>query len=419
MVYADEQGRVFDDTRYLALVRTGDQLTPPSSDEWIPLPHGATLVGLPDSRALGSDPGTGEVKALRSSCQAVGALLPQGYTRLYLPSYFKAADKPPFPLFGYTAVGFADGRFYVAAHRTDEPDSWDPLQYTQERTAERVAELTAAFPANRLYDHLKHCALSYECVTARNTFFQRNEGALPVSSTCNAACVGCISEQDEASGFPSPQTRLTLRPTVDEMVGLMVEHLQKAGADGIISFGQGCEGEPATRGGEIAEAIVRVRQQIRTGFININTNAGLTHQIQRIVDAGLDLMRISTISALPGHYDAYYKPRGYTVASVEQSAAYATEHGVVVSLNYLVFPGVTDQWDELEAIAGLINRTGIRLVQVRNLNIDPDYYLSRIPRPKSPPIGMLRWMEELKARCPDLRLGSYTHVPEWFHTPVI
>lgn len=414
MVYADGDGRVYDHPTLHALGRTAAQVTELEASEWIPLPAGATLVGLPGSRALGEDPAIGAVKALPEGMQAVGALLPQGFTRLYLPAFYKSDALAPFPLFGYTAVGFAKGQFYVAAHQTDEPAPWDPLQYNAHDTATRVREMTVSHPANRLYAHLATCALTYECVTSRNTFHGRLEGALPASSTCNAGCVGCISEQDADSGFPSPQTRMQIRPTVEEMAEVMVEHLRHAGVSGIISFGQGCEGEPATRGAEIAQAIARTREQIQTGYININTNAGLTKQIERIVDAGLDLMRVSTISALADHYNAYYKPRGYTLDHVERSSAYASEHGVIVSLNYLVFPGVTDQEKELTAMVGFIRRTGVKLVQVRNLNIDPDYYLKRIPEVTQEPLGMLQWMQALQALCPGVRIGSYTHTPDWY-----
>jgi len=412
MVYADRKDRVYDHPTLRALGRTGADLTALTKEEWIPLPRGATLVALPGARALGEDAETGAVKALPESYQAVGALLPQGFSRLYVPAFFKAQNEQPFPLFGYTAVGFSKGKFYVAAHCSDDPEPWDPLQYTDEQTQLRVKSMIARYPDNRLYQHLQTCALTYECVTARNTFFGRLEGALPVSSTCNAGCVGCISEQEEGSGFPAPQTRMSIRPTVAELVEIMVEHLRQAGKEGIISFGQGCEGEPATRGADIAEAILLTREQIQTGYININTNAGLTRQIKRIVDAGLNLMRVSTISALRGHYEAYYKPRGYSIEEVEESACYAAQKGVTVSLNYLVFPGVTDQEDELEAMVGLIQRAGIKRVQVRNLNIDPDYYLARIPIPSGPPLGMIRWLDELRKQCPHTHIGSYTHVPE-------
>ncbi len=413
IVYADADGKLYDSERLQAAGRTAGDITELTGEEWIALPEGATIVSLPGTRALGVHPVTGKLTALPENYTAVGALLPQGFTRLYLPAYFRPSASEPLPLFGYSAVGFENGQFYVAAYQSDDPVPWDPLQYQNLDVAAKVGDLQQRFPQNRLYQHLETCALYYECVTSRNTFFARGEGAIPVSPTCNAGCVGCISEQEADSGFPSPQTRLTIRPTVDEMVELMVEHLASAGPNAIISFGQGCEGEPSMRGREIADAIRRTRQIIQVGYININTNAGNTRNIKQIVDSGLDLMRISTISALADHYDVYYRPRGYSVSDVEESARYAAQHEVIVSLNYLVFPGITDTVEEMDAITQFILRTGVKLIQLRNLNIDPDYYLARVPR-RSKPVGMLEFMNQIKTRCPDVRLGSYTHPGTWY-----
>jgi hypothetical protein len=65
-------------------------------------------------------------------------------------------------------------------------------------------------------------------------------------------------------------------------------------------------------------------------------------------------------------------------------------------------------------MAAFIRRAGVRLVQLRNLNIDPDYYLARIPRREGEPLGIRRMIEELLRACPGLRMGSYTHPPSWF-----
>jgi pyruvate-formate lyase-activating enzyme len=408
-VYADEKGNIFEDPTTIAMGRAADQLTDILEDELIPLPEGATLVSLPGTYAIGLDARTGEAKRLGEHVTAVGALLPQGYTRLLLPAYIKRKDANPFPLFGYTAVVWKDDQFYVAAKQSDDPYQWNPLNFDDREIERKVQWMRQQFPQNRVYEHLSNCALVYGCLTSQNTFLQRWEGGLPVSFTCNAGCVGCISEQPDDALFPSPQTRMTFAPTVDEMVEVIVNHLQTD--DAIISFGQGCEGEPTTRGREIAEAIRKARSITSKGYININTNAGLTEQIKRIVDAGLDLMRVSTISAIPEHYNAYYRPRKYGVEDVAASLRYAADHGVYTSINYLVFPGVTDREEEIEAMVDFVKRTGVRLIQMRNLNIDPEYYLQHIPPAKGDILGLNTMMEIFKSECPDVVLGSYTHVP--------
>lgn len=409
LVYADQDGNIFDHPHLHGLARSGDIVTELIEEELIPLPEGATLVSLPDTRPLGIDPSTGEMQPLEGDVQAVGALLPQGFTRLYIPGYVKTDKSKKFPLFGYTAVVWKDEQFYVAADMTDDPEPWNPLNCDADELELKVNDLRQKYPDNRLYEHLSHCALGYECLTASNTFLQRLEGAIPVSRLCNAGCVGCISEQSPGSGFTSPQTRMTFQPEVDEMVEVMLEHLKEP--DRIISFGQGCEGEPSTQVRLIVEAIKRVRAQTDMGYININTNAGLTDAIRAIVDAGLDLIRVSTISALDEHYNAYYRPRGYSLDNVERSLRYAADKGVYTSINYLVFPGVTDREEEIEALIGLAKRTDLKLIQMRNLNIDPESYLELIPPAKGEVLGMRQMMEIVRSEVPGLVIGSYTHVP--------
>lgn len=409
LVYADKDGNVFDHPEYEALGRSGDMIVELMEDELIPLPEGATLVSLPFTKPIGFNPNSEAMEVVQDGAQAVGALLPQGFTRLCLPGYVKADKNEKLPLFGYTAVVWKDGGFYVAAEQSDDPERWDPLNCDQEELNAQVARLVEKYPDNRLYQHLSHCALGYECLTASNTFLGRWEGAVPVSYSCNAGCFGCISEQPDDSGFLAPQTRMNFKPQVQELVDIMMEHLQHP--DAIISFGQGCEGEPSTQVKIIVEAMREVRSRTSNGFININTNAGLTDFIRAIVDAGLDLMRVSTISALDDHYNAYYRPRGYTLKNVEKSLRYATDKGVYTSINYLIFPGVTDREEEIEAMIGFAKRSGLRLIQMRNLNIDPESYLELIPKAQGEIYGMKTMLEIFRQELPEVVIGSYTHVP--------
>ncbi|WP_438444852.1 radical SAM protein [Gorillibacterium sp. sgz5001074] len=410
LVYADANGNVYDHPDCEALGRSGDMIVDLLEEELIPLPEGATLVSLPGTRAIYADPNTGDMKALQGEYTAVGALLPQGYTRLLLPAYAKKDKNAVLPLFGYTAVVWKDDGFHVAARQSDDPYKWNPRTCDPDELEAKVGKLLAQYPENRVYRHLSHCALEYECLTASNTFLGRWEGGVPVSYSCNAGCFGCISEQPDDSSFVAPQTRMNFKPNVDELVELMLEHLTTP--ESIISFGQGCEGEPSTQAPLIIEAIKRVRQKTDMGYINMNTNAGLTDHVRGIVDAGLNLIRVSTISALDDHYNAYYKPRGYTLANVEKSLKYAADKGVVTSINYLVFPGVSDREEEIEAMVGLAQRTGLKLIQLRNLNIDPESYLGIIPKPRGEILGMGQMIDIFRQELPDTAIGSYTHTPD-------
>jgi pyruvate-formate lyase-activating enzyme len=410
LVYADANGTVYDHPQFGALARNGDVITEIIEDELIPLPAGATLVSLPHTRPVALDYAHDEWSAIPGDFSAVGALLPQGYTRLLLPAYVKTNHNERLPLFGYTAVVWKDGGFYVAAQQTDETDRWNPDNCDRRELAVQVGDILARYPDNRVYKHLSKCALEYECLTASNTFLHRWEGAVPVSFTCNAGCYGCISEQPDDSGFVAPQTRMNFKPTVDELTQIMLEHLRHP--DSIISFGQGCEGEPSTQAQLIIESIRAVRAQTDIGYININTNGGLSDHLRAIVDAGLNLMRVSTISAVEAHYNAYYKPRGYTLNNVEKSLTYASQKGVFTSINYLIFPGVTDREEELEAMIEFARRSGLRRIQLRNLNIDPEGYYELLPKPQGEIFGMKQAIEILRAELPDVQIGSFSVIPD-------
>ena len=236
-------------------------------------------------------------------------------------------------------------------------------------------------------------------------FLERGEAAIPVAPKCNAACVGCISELDADSAIPAPQTRIGFEPNVDDLVRIGVHHLERVD-DGIVSFGQGCEGEPLLRSTAIAEAIERIRAQRTNGTLNLNTNGSLTKSLQRVIDAGLQAVRVSLNSFRPDVYAAYYRPTGYTLENVLESVALAVDAGLRVSLNLLTHPGVTDDRAEIEAMETFLRAHPVSLVQTRTLNIDPDVYFARVGRPAEP-LGMREALGRIRAL--GIGLGNFTH----------
>lgn len=408
LLYADNKGRMFEHPELMAGGRTGNLFTEMDEEEAIPLPEGASLVMVPGGQPVGVDSqGSFTVYNGKRGIQvfAVGALLPQGFTRTLMPAY-RRGDKTPLPLFGYAAVGWKNGEIYVAAVQTDETAKWDPLHYSTPDLDGLVRETTEVFRNNRIIKQLSKCALQYHCFTAQNIFYRRWEGGIPVSPACNARCLGCISLQP-AECCPSPQSRIDFTPTVDEIVNVAVPHLSRA-KDGIISFGQGCEGEPSLAANTVAEAIVAIRRQTSDGTINMNTNAGFTEGIKTVCQAGIDSLRVSTISARESTYLAYYAPRDYKWANVQASVAAAREQGVYVSLNLLTYPGLTDTPEEIEALLDFIEKFDINMVQIRNLNIDPDYFADKVPLDGGEVLGINRFIKILKTEIPGLAVGNYT-----------
>lgn len=380
LLFADPSGKVMEHPTLLPTLRSGEDLIPPR-DRPIPLPPRATLAHLPGRLPVGLDPRTGRFELLREVAvggktfvpHAVGALLPPGYTRTYLPGEVKGKG-PVLPQWAYTAAGWGAGGPVAWAIHTDRRTHWSPERYSTPELPALVSAQLARFPGNRVLGQLRTCALLYRCFTSQNVFYQRDEGAIPASVMCNARCVGCISEQPP-DGPPASHERMDDGPSAEEMAAMGAHHLETAEGRAMVSFGQGCEGEPLTRHRAIAQAIRLMRARTPRGSININTNGSLPHALEALFDAGLDAVRVSLNSAVKDLYEAYYQPVKYGWEEVEASIALARRRGAFVALNLLTFPGVTDRAGEVEALEALVRRHRVDQVQARSLCIDPFQYL--------------------------------------------
>lgn len=411
LLFARPDGSWLDFPALEMAARSGDELVLPEAAELIPLPTGATLTALPGRYPIGYDRESNALIPLRynpyqegeNEVWAVGALLPQGFTRTLLPAITNQGTA--LPLLGYTAVGIDEkGQLLVAALPTDEHYMWHPDLYNTAELPHLISEKLAEFPHNHTIQQLAKCAREYGCFTAQNIFYRRFEGGLPISPACNARCIGCISLQP-AECCPSPQNRISQPPTVAEGSEIALAHLQ-ADPNNIISFGQGCEGEPSLQGDLASDIIRAVRQETKQGTINMNTNAGKTSAIAKIIEAGIDSFRVSMISAIPETYHVYYRPVGYDFANVCQSLRLAQEAGVRVAINLLAYPGLTDRVEEMEAWAELIEKYGVAQVQLRNLNIDPAIMSKLYPGEAGiGTVEMLRWLEE---QLPNVAFGNYS-----------
>jgi pyruvate-formate lyase-activating enzyme len=398
LAYSDARGRVFFDATKTPLA-DGGIVRDVQPSELIPLPEGAIVSMLPGRSPL---LGGGRSVPRRT---ALGVLLPAGYTRTLLPAFARKPDAPQLPLFGYTFACVLDDELAVAAMRTDEGEDWQPRRFAEGELEGIVARRIAIDPRNRTLAQLSICAREYGCFTAQNVFLERGEAAIPVAPKCNAACVGCISELDADSAIPAPQTRIGFEPDVDDLVRIGLHHLERVD-DGIVSFGQGCEGEPLLRSTAIAAAIERIRAQRTNGTLNCNTNGSMTNSLQRVIDAGLQAVRVSLNSFRPEVYAAYYRPTGYTLENVLESVSLAVDAGLRVSLNLLTHPGVTDDRAEIKAMETFLRAHQVSLVQTRTLNIDPDVYFARVGRPAEP-LGMREALARIRAL--GISLGNFTH----------
>jgi len=418
LLLADDRGSVFEHPRLLAAARSGGEVVRPR-ERPVPLPEGATLCTLPGRRPVGLDPDSGEevvvgevkVGRRRVAPVAVAASLPPGYTRTLLPAAARPrlaiAPVPVLPQWAYTAAALGPDGPVAWAVRTDRRRHWDPARHSTADLPARVEALRTASP-NPIYRQLARCALEWRCFTAQNTFLGRDEGAIPSSAACNARCVGCLSESEEGMP-PSSHDRIARSPSADEMAEVGARHLASARGRTMVSFGQGCEGEPLLRWKEVARAIRLMREATPRGSINANTNGSLPRALGALADAGLDAVRISTNSAWADLYEAYYRPSGYRLADVIRSMRVAKGKGLYLSVNLLTFPGVTDREGEVERLCRLVADVGVDQVQTRPLAMDPDVYwaIARDRGGRGPALGVRGLIAALRTARPGLVVGNF------------
>ncbi|MDY7035139.1 MAG: radical SAM protein [Thermodesulfobacteriota bacterium] len=413
MLYADKEGRIYDHPYYRMAGFSGNDPVDIKDEDLIPVPEFSKLFYIPGCPPIGLDPLTGEcitvskieIDGIDSQCFAVAVFLEPGLVRTHLPAVDYSRKDYYLPMWAYTTVGFRDDEYWAAGFRMEYNHRWDPRNYDDMALEPAIKEFKKENLTGPLTEHLINCATNNHCFAAKNLFLKRWEAPMPVSRGCNAMCLGCLSLQPDHSCGVSHQ-RISFRPRKEEIITLAVSHLNNA-SDAIISFGQGCEGEPLTESRLIADSIREIREQTGRGTINLNTNGSLPDRVRLISSSGLDSIRISINSARPELYRAYYRPKGYDFNDVVSSIALSREMGLYTMINYLVFPGITDCEEEIEAIIGLIRKTGANFIHFKNLNIDPYLYMEHMPESSSPTVGIKRMLALLEDEFPHLQLGYF------------
>lgn len=407
ILYSDGLGNIFEDTSLYAAGRSGWDVYPVAAEEWIELPEGGNLYELPGRRGVGIDVKTGEMRLCEKGW-AVAAFIPPAHTGLYMSAYETMPDAPTLPLFCYTAAGWYDNKFCVTAVRIERDIRQECAGYDDSLIKEGTQNLLAAYPHNRLIKHLMEtCCQTYHCPAARNFALGRWECPVPASPACNANCIGCISFQPEEESIVSTQDRLTFKPLPEEIVEFTVPHLETAPFP-IVSFGQGCEGEPLLMWQTIREAIIEIRKHTDKGSININTNGSNPDAVRALCEAGLNSIRVSTNSARKHIYTPYYRPNNYQFEDIVESLKVVRSFGGWASINYFVFPGMTDSIEEYEALRKLIIDTDLTMIQWRNFNIDPDWYLGQINVAETGEcMGVKQMMDLIHEEFPQVKFGYF------------
>ncbi len=277
-----------------------------------------------------------------------------------------------------------------------------------------VDRMRKQMPTNRLRAHLEKCALEYGCPAANNFFLGRCEAPLPTAEQCNARCLGCLSFQKD-NDIPHSQDRITFTPSPQEIAQVALAHIRRVD-NSVVSFGQGCEGDPLLAADVIEAAIHRIRLQTGKGTINMNTNGSLPANLKQLFDAGLDSVRISMNSVRKKCYDAYFRPKGYSFTDVLESIDMALVHEKFVAINYLNCPGFTDTPQEFDALLRFLQKFPISMIQWRNLNFDPVRYWNEMNAVAThgEPIGMEKLLNRIRKQFPKLKFGYFNPPKENF-----
>ena len=380
----------------------------------LPMPHGSELMLLPHRKPVVYNIAREQFEILEQNpfnldekIFPVAVFNSPGYVNRHFCAYDDEGTEDLLPLFSYGAVGFGKNDFRSAAILVDKEPRQDLRLMPHQKIVTGVDRMQQKYPDNRLIRHLETCALQYGCPAGKNFFLKRYEAPLPTSTICNANCLGCISLQTQ-NNLCACQERISFTPTPEEIAQVSLEHILHV-KKAVVSFGQGCEGEPLTAFKALEPAIRRIRETTDKGTINLNTNASLPSYVERLCHAGLDSMRVSLNSVRENCYNAYFRPRSYQFSDVLKSIQTAKHQGKFVSINYLNCPGFTDSEREFEALKKFIDANQINMIQWRNLNFDLKRYCELMSKIEDygRPLGIRTIIEELSLLFPNLIHGYF------------
>ncbi|QTA82561.1 Radical SAM domain-containing protein [Desulfonema limicola] len=411
---ANSSGEIFELEGYAAVGMAGALFVPLKKHNMIPMPYGSELMFLPKRYPVLYNIDEDIIEIIEENPYdpgepvfPVAAFNSPGYVNSYISAYKEIDPDNYLPLFSYGAVGWAEDQFYSAAIQVDKEPRQDLRYMSREKVVAGVEKMRKIMPSNRLRKHLEKCALEYGCPAGKNFFLARYEAPLPASRSCNASCLGCISLQQNNS-IPCSQERIDFTPSDLEIAEIAVTHIRQV-KNSVVSFGQGCEGDPLLAADVIEPAICKIRRSTISGTINMNTNGSRPDILEKLFDAGLDSIRISMNSVREACYNAYFRPKGYTFSDVMKSIETALDRKKFVSINYLNSPGFTDTFEESEAFIRFRKKLPVNMIQWRNLNFDPVKYWEKMNKAADHGhvLGMENILNKINKIFPDLIFGYF------------
>ena len=418
---ANPAGEIFELDGFAAVGMAGPRLEPLTWEQTRNMPYGSELMYLPDRKPVLLNLKTGRLETLKENPYAPGesifpvaAFNSPGYVITRVSAFRETRMAQTLPLFSYGAVGWHNKSFRSAVELVDPEPRQDLRRMQRKDVAAGVDRMRQRLPDNRLRAHLEKCALTYGCPAGKNFFLGRYEAPLPTAKYCNAHCMGCLSLQKN-SDIPHSQDRIAFTPSPSEIAEVALAHIRQV-PKAVVSFGQGCEGDPLLAIEVIEPAIHRIRLQTNEGTINMNTNGSLPANMKRLLDAGLDSVRISMNSVRKKCYEAYFRPKGYKFANVLKSIDTALANDKFVAVNYLNCPGFSDTPQEVDALVRFLEKHPIHMIQWRNLNFDPVRYWKEMDAVTGhgEPVGMEKLLYQVRKQFPKLKFGYFNPPKENF-----
>jgi pyruvate-formate lyase-activating enzyme len=420
-VVANSQGEIFELDEYAAVGMAGVSQTPISEKQTIRIPYGSEFMMLPDRHPRVYNIQKERIETLYENPYTPGeSVFPvavfnsPGYVITHTSAYEENKNAGPLPLFSYAAAGCYHDRMVTTAICIDREKRQDLRLMKLEKIQAGIKKMRIKMPDNRLRAHLENCALVYGCPAGKNFFLGRFEAPLPTSKQCNSRCLGCLSLQADEQ-IPCSQNRIAFTPTAGEIAEVALAHIHRV-KHAVVSFGQGCEGDPLFAAHVILPAIRKIRAETMEGTINMNTNASKPEILEDLFTSGLDSIRVSMNSTRKSCYDAYFRPIGYQFSHVTQSILLAGKLKKHIAINYLNCPGFTDSPEETTALMAFLEKYPVNMIQWRNLNFDPLRYFQIMSKttPHNHPIGMKNLIDKVRKSFPNIKFGYFNPPKENF-----
>ena len=340
MLFADDQGRIYDHPDYLMVGRSAGPDRPPNRigpdrtarDEPVVLPAQMPprRAGprIPDGRLRSQGRNWGEG---RPNAGPWPRFSNRGYVRTLLPAAEGRREglrAAPVGVFG--GGGFLDGKYVAGAFRVEDNPHWDPRNFDDRKMMPKTGRVAwRATGTIRSFSIWPTAATHNHCFAAKNLFLERWGSAFAGQQNMQRP-LPRVPFRSAQRVLPGPRMRGSIfaRPR-RQIVDVAAPHLENA-PDSIVSFGQGCEGEPLTEAPLIEEAIVEIRNRTKKGTVNLNTNGSLPPGGGKTRGRGGWIpIRVSLNSARPEIYRAYVRPNGFDITDIEQNASFVRRRGAL------------------------------------------------------------------------------------------